>query len=80
MRRIKPLQENKTYIRFHHRNFEGDICPKKDAEEIIKLKIRVAQWLCLGVLRKLWKVCCRRAMFLGNGNTEALQKYVLESF
>lgn len=29
-----------------------DVCPKKDAEEIIKLKISVAQWLCLGVLKK----------------------------
>lgn len=29
-----------------------DVCPKKDAEDIIKLKISVAQWLCLGVLRK----------------------------
>lgn len=60
MRRIKPLQRKKkktqTCLRFHHRNVEGDICPgfspKKDAEEIIKLKISVAQWICLGVRRK----------------------------
>lgn len=42
----------KTWIRFHHRNVEGDVCPKKDAEEIIKLKISMAQWLCLWLLRK----------------------------
>lgn len=29
-----------------------DLVKKKGAEEIIKLKIGVAQWLCLGVLRK----------------------------
>lgn len=27
VRRIKPLQKNKTCIRFHHRNSEGDVCP-----------------------------------------------------
>lgn len=45
-----------TSIRFHHRSVEEDICPgfspRKNAEKIIKLKISVAQWLCLGVLRK----------------------------
>lgn len=82
----KQTNKQKTCIGFHHRNFEGDVCPgfgclsKKDAEEIFKLKMIVGHWLCLGVLRKLWKVCCRRTMFLGCGNTEALQKYVLEGF
>lgn len=91
MRRIKPLQENKqtnkklasdfiTEILREMSVLDLDVCPKKDAEEIFKLKMIVGHWLCLGVLRKLWKVCCRKTMFLGYGNTEALQKYVLEGF
>lgn len=54
VRRKKPLQEKKkkTCIRFHHRNVERDVCPKNYAEEIIKLNISMAQWLCLWLLGK----------------------------